>query len=250
MNVRAICCEIIYREACRLAADSPLIVDLEFVPKGLHDIGSERMLARLQERIDAVDPESYDVTIAGYALCNNGVVGLQATRTTLVLPRAHDCITFFMGSRQRYREYFDAHTGTYFRTTGWSERSSAREEEGVHTQLGYDKTYEEYVEKYGEDNAKYIWEVLGAWKSAYSRMTYINMGMRLGDEYAARAREDAVANGWEFERIEGDWTLLGKLFQGDWDDEDFLVVEPGDGVEASFDECILCRDSEKPRGQR
>ena len=250
MRVRAICCEIIYREACRLAADAPLIVDLEFVPKGLHDIGTEKMLARLQERVDAVDPEIYDRTVLGYALCNNGVVGLQATRTKLVLPRAHDCITFFMGSRQRYREHFDAHPGTYFRTTGWSERGSSREEEGIHTQLGTNKTYQEYVEKYGEENAKYIWETLGAWKSAYSRMTYIDMGLKLDDEYAARAREEATGNGWEFDRIEGDWTLLTGLFEGDWDDEDFLLVEPGDVVEASFDECILCRGSEKRRGQR
>ena len=176
MRVRAICCEIIFREACLVAANSPLVVDFDFLPKGLHDIGSEKMRARLQEAVDAVDPEVYDATVLGYALCNNGVVGLEATRTRLIVPRAHDCISFFLGSRQRYREYFDAHPGTYFRTTGWNERGSSREEDVIHDQLGTNRTYQEYVEKYGEDNAKFIMESLGGWKAAYSQMTYINMG--------------------------------------------------------------------------
>jgi len=248
MRVRAICCEILYREACRLAADSPLVVDLEFVPKGLHDIGSEKMLARLQERVDAVETDVYDATLLGYALCNNGVAGLRATRTKLVIPRAHDCITFFMGSRERYREYFDAHPGTYFRTTGWSERGSAGEEESIATQLGFNRTYQEYVEKYGEDNAKYIWETLGAWKDAYSRMTYIDMGMALDDVYAREARTEAEANGWVFERIEGDWTLLRALFSGDWDEE-VLVVETGGVIEPSYDACVLCCGVDRPRGE-
>lgn len=240
MRVRAICCEIIFREACRLAADSPLVVDLDFLPKGLHDVGSEKMSARVQEAVDAVDAEACDATILGYALCNNGVAGVKATRTKLVVPRAHDCITFFFGSHRRYKEYFDAHLGTYFRTTGWSERGFKPDDDGqIHTQLGPDRTHEQYVEQYGEENAKYIREALGAWKTAYSRMTYVNMGFEVDDEYAERAREDAKENGWEFERIDGDWRLLKALLNGDWNDEDFLVLERGDSIEASFDDRIL-----------
>ena len=123
MRIRAVCCEIIYREACRAAADSPHVVDLDFLPKGLHDKPTDRMLARMQEHVDAVDPTRCDLTVLGYALCNNGTAGLKATRTGLVIPRAHDCITFFMGSRRAYREYFDAHPGTYYKTTGRFERT-------------------------------------------------------------------------------------------------------------------------------
>ena len=56
----------------------------------------------------------------------------------LVIPRAHDCIALFMGSRQRYREYFDAHPGTYYRTSGWIERDDATSagEETVSQRLG------------------------------------------------------------------------------------------------------------------
>jgi hypothetical protein len=240
MRVRAICCEIIYREACMLAAKTPHVVDLDFLPKGLHDIGAERMSARLQEKIDEVDPEVYDATLLGYALCNNGTAGLVATRTKLVVPRAHDCITFFMGSRERYKSYFDAHPGTYFRTTGWSERGEAGEEDGsIHDQLGTNSTWQEYVEKYGEDNAKYIMESLGGWRKVYTQMTYIDMGLPPDEVHAEAARGEADDNGWTFDHITGDWTLLEKMFRCDWTPDDFLVLEKGQAVEASYDDCIF-----------
>ena len=239
MKVRAICCEIVYREVCRLASESPLIVDVDFLPKGLHNIGAEKMSARVQEMVDAVDEETYDATVLGYGLCNNGVAGLKATRTKLIVPRAHDCITFLLGSRRRYQEHFDTHPGTYYHSTGWRERNSDTLEDDIPTQLGMRGTYEEYVEKYGEENARYIMESLGTWQQSYSRITYIDMGLAMDDRYAEESRADAEEKGWEFERVEGDWRLLRNLLEGDWNDEEFLTVEKGDCVEASYDDCIL-----------
>ncbi len=241
MRVRVICCEIIFREACLLAANSPLTLDFDFLLKGLHDLGGEKMRGRIQERIDAVDPKVYDATVLGYALCNNGLAGVKATRTKLVIPRAHDCITFFLGSRARYQEYFDSHPGTYFRTSGWTERGRATDDESseYHSQLGLLSTYQEYVEKYGEENAKYLMETLGGWKASYSQMTYIDMGLAVDAEYTRAAEEEARSNGWKFERVAGDWRLLRDLLEGRWGGEDFLTVEPGGTIEASHDACIL-----------
>ena len=43
-------CEIIYREACRLAAMSPHMIDVEVLRKGLHDLETRDMVAKVQER--------------------------------------------------------------------------------------------------------------------------------------------------------------------------------------------------------
>ncbi|MBI5095315.1 MAG: hypothetical protein HZB26_23130, partial [Candidatus Hydrogenedentes bacterium] len=51
-------CEILYREACFLAATGPHRVDVEFLLKGLHDLSRQNMLERLQAAVDAIDPES------------------------------------------------------------------------------------------------------------------------------------------------------------------------------------------------
>ena len=123
-KLKFIGCEIIYREACHLAAAGPNQVDVEFLRKGLHDLETPDMLAKVQSAIDAVDPRSgYEAILLGYARCNDGVVGLQARQLPLVVPRAHDCITFFFGGPAAYLEYFDSFPGTYYMTTGWAERN-------------------------------------------------------------------------------------------------------------------------------
>ena len=106
MRLKLIACEILYRELCAAVARSVNQVDVEFLPKGLHDIGQAGMSARLTEVLAAVDESQYDAVLFGYALCSNGLVGLTARRIPLVVPRAHDCITLFLGSKERYLDYF------------------------------------------------------------------------------------------------------------------------------------------------
>ena len=84
--------------------------------------GSPACRPGLAEALAAVDESRYEAVLFGYGLCSNGLVGLTARNVPLVLPRAHDCITLFLGGKERYLEYFHAHPGVYFKTTGWIER--------------------------------------------------------------------------------------------------------------------------------
>jgi len=239
---RLIACEIVFREVCALAAESRHIIDPVFVRKGLHDVETPAMVAELQQHIDAVDAGRYQAILLAYGRCNDGVVGLRARSIPLVIPRAHDCITLFLGGKERYQEYFDTHPGTYFRTSGWIERNFASEEDGVMRKLGLDRTLQEYVDQYGEDNAKYIMEVLGSWRRKYERLTFIDTGLarRLG--YAERTRRDAEANHWQYEELAGDLSLLRRLLDGEWDESAFLVVPPGYRIVARNDGSILAAD--------
>ena len=234
---KLLCCEIFYREVCSLVANSPAICDVEFLPKGLHDLGVEKMRPRLQERIDAVSEGPVEAVLLGYGLCNNGIVGLRARKVPLVVPRAHDCITLFLGGRGRYRDYFNAHPGTYYRTTGWLERndSTGAGDETVFQKLGLFLQYEELVKKYGEDNAKYIMETMGDPVAHYDRVTYIRMGLPCENTFCEQARKEAADKGWQFEELEGSMELLRKLVAGEWD-SDFLVVQPGDRIAATYDD--------------
>ncbi len=184
---RFIGCEILYREACWLAATSPHRVDVEFLAKGLHDVPRQDMLAKLQATVDAVPADrGYEAILLGYARCNDGVAGLRARSLPLVVPRAHDCITFFFGSRRAYQDYFDQHPGTYYLTSGWAERNEfgasgcarpAYGIEGVMSKLGLAEPYEGMVEKYGKDNADFIVESMGGWLRHYTRCLYLEMGV-------------------------------------------------------------------------
>lgn len=237
-------CEIAFREVCLLAARSRHIVDVEFLTKGLHDIDRSDMRTRLQACVDAVDPERYQGVLLGYARCSDGVVGLRASSLPLVIPRAHDCITFFLGSKERYREYFDAHPGTYFRTSGWIEREFARESQAVMAKLGLDKTYEEYVKEYGKENADFIWQSIGSWQENYTRVTYIETGVATDLGYEDRIRREAADRGWVFDRLDGDLGLLKRLLDGDWSEEDFVIIPPGGELVSRNDDRIL--DAARP----
>ncbi|MCC6728724.1 MAG: DUF1638 domain-containing protein [Chthonomonadales bacterium] len=245
MRLKLIACEVMYRELCHVVASSPNTVDAQFVPKGLHDIGAAPMSERIQALVDTVDAARYEAVLLGYALCNNGLAGLTARDVPLVLPRGHDCITLFMGSRARYARYFHENPGVYFETTGWSERGR---DAGELTQLsiqrrtGMDSTYEELARKYGEDNARYLYETLCDTTRNYRQYTYIAMGVGPEAQIEARVRQEAAERGWKFERMEGDLSLIRRLVDGPWDARDFLVVPPGSRIAASYGEEIVAAE--------
>jgi hypothetical protein len=253
-RLKFIGCEIVHREACALAAASAALVDLEFLRKGLHDLETPDMVARVQAAVDAVDPcAGYEAILLGYARCNDGVVGVTARGIPLVVPRAHDCITFFFGSRAAYRDYFDAHPGTYYLSSGWMERNLADGADyarpaygtrGVMGKLGLAESYEEMVEKYGKENADFLAATVGDWRRNYSRSLYLTMGVCDETALVEEGRAEAERLGWAYEVRAGRMDLLCKLFEGPWD-EDVLVVPPGARIAARNDELVL--DAELPR---
>ncbi len=245
MRLKVISCEVFYREMCAVIARSKNRVDMEFLPKGLHDIGAKGMLERVQALLDAQDESRYDAILFGYGLCNNGLQGLQARSLPIVIPKAHDCITLFLGSKERYREYFDTHPGVYFLTSGWIERGAISEdlhELTISHQTGMDKTYEELVAKYGEDNAKFLYAELCDTTRNYGQFTYINMGIEPDGVFEEETRARAEERGWAFEKVQGDLSLIQRLVDGPWDDHDFVVLQPGERLKATYDEDIITKE--------
>jgi Protein of unknown function (DUF1638) len=242
MRLKLLSCEIFYREFCAAVARSPNLVDLEFLTKGLHDMGPEQMLSRLQAAVDSVDASKYEAILLGYGLCNNGLVGLTARTIPVVVPRAHDCITLFLGSKERYLEYFQNHPGTFFQTTGWIERGGGN---GELTQLtlgqkpGTTQSYADLVAKYGEDNARYLWETIGDLVRHYGQLTFIEMGIEPDASFEQRSREQAESRGWKFEKLQGDMNLIQRLVNGSWEESEFLVVPPGKRIAARYEGGII-----------
>lgn len=246
MRLVMIACEVMHREISYCVSQSKSIVDVRFLKKGLHDVGQKGVSQSLQEEIDGIPAGEYDAVLLGYGLCNMGIRRLVCNSLPLVLPRAHDCITMLLGSKEKYQASFDEEPGTFYRSTGWIERDSPQtgadgKPLSVMTQLGFNQSYEDLLEKYGEDNARYLMETMDEWGTAtnYKRLAYIDMGIGEFPSQERQAKAEAEEKGWRYERMQGDVGLLQSLVDGDWDPDKFLVVEPGKTIMPTYQEDIV-----------
>lgn len=220
-----IACRVLQREVYECAAKSPNIIDVVFLEQGLHNT-PDKLRTRIQQAVgrDCDDKgRKYDATLLGYGLCSNGIVGLKSP-VKLVVPRAHDCITLLLGSKEKYRRYFDTHKGIYWYSPGWIDTG---------TQPGrqrYEQTRAEYERKYGKDNADYLMEMEQNWMNEYQRAVFIDWGMVNSQQYREYTRKCAEYMGWDYDRLEGDPGLLEKLMAGQWNRDEFLVLEPGETI--------------------
>lgn len=227
-----IACQVLWRELCYHSSLASNFYTFDFLEQGLHNT-PELLRERLQKAVDEWNGQACDAVLLGYGLCSNGLAGIRAGKHRLVVPRAHDCITFFLGSKERYREYFDSHPGTYWYTPGWIECSVQPGKER------YDLLMRQYLEKYGEDNAQYLMEMEQGWLREYNNAAYVDLGFGDNARHKEYTRECATWLGWKSDELSGDARLVVDFLAGHWDSERFLVVEPGQEIAASHDAGVI-----------
>lgn len=239
LHLLAISCDILLRPVCFFAARSPHTVDVVDLSAALH-AEPLTLRERIQEQIDAAGPD-VDAIVLAYGLCGGATAGLTARSAPVVLPRAHDCVTIFLGDRERYRAEHEAAPGTYWYVQdqmdrgndlkGWLLGDAARAEDVIATRA-------EYTQRFGKDNADYLMEVLGEWSVRYERGAFIDTGLAPADEAEQQAREQSERRGWRFERTLADLRLVRQLLYGEWDD-DFQVLRRGERLAMSYDDDVV-----------
>ena len=249
MRLKVIACKSIFRELSYLAATSENAVDITWMRQGYHNTPDE-LRKLLQKEIDDFeegrdvhsldvnegkeDPSRrFDAILLGYGLCSNAVTGLKAARHRLVIPRAHDCITFFLGSKERYADCFREIPGCYWYTASWIENA------GWPGRDSHERAAEKYRELgYDEETVEYLVEELDGLKN-YHNAAYISMPFVDNEKYSGITKDAAEYFGWDYRELEGDTCLLRKFIAGEWDDKDFLVLEPGETASQSYDDLVI-----------
>lgn len=236
----ALCCGALARSLYAVAAESSNTVSIQLIRQGLHDRPAN-LRSILQSDIDAVDNNDYDAILLTYGICGRATVGLRARQTPLVIPRAHDCITLYLGSMERYNYEFTQHPGTFWYSVDYLERL----EEGASDQLGaagiseLTEQHEKYIRKYGKKRADFLIEEFKRWAQHYSRAVFIDTGHGDRAGYEIQARNRAQQEGWLFERVRGDKRLLDMLVNGIWPEDEFLIVPPGHSIQQSYDTGLI-----------
>jgi Protein of unknown function (DUF1638) len=237
--LKLIACNVFMREACWAIAQSPHIIDVEFTELGEHS-RPENLRQIIQARIDAVEngPKQYEAILLLFGLCGNSTVGVQARKTPLVLPRAHDCCTILLGSRAKFVEHFGAAPSTPFSSCGYLERGEyflRTQEDGTTAVETGDNGYKSLVEQYGEEDAKFIWEQMHPQHDANKRAVFIDLPQTQPLGHASRFQLKVLEAGKEYVHLDGDIRLIQNLINGSWAAEEYLTVAPGEIIEGVYD---------------
>jgi N-methylhydantoinase A/oxoprolinase/acetone carboxylase beta subunit len=242
MRLKVVACGVFEPELRRLAAESVNDVDVHLLDAGLHE-NPDELRTRLQEAIDEADDKGYDAVVAGYGLCGRGTGGIVARRLPVVLLRVHDCVTLFLGSREAYMQQFRRHPGTFYITPGWYEKKIAspgsRPRRLDAAEASADPRFLHWARQFGDDGAHYLLSFYDSWKRNYTRAAYVDTVAGTSDDYERYARDMAEAFGWEYERLEGDTSILRRALDGEWDSEDMLVLQPTQRSAVSTDGRLL-----------
>ena len=257
MRLKLIACKALFRELSYIAALSENSIDITWMRQAYHN-HPEQLRQWLQREIDLIesgeDPHTilldggdgqegvsgdFDAILLGYGLCSNATTGLTARRHRLVIPRAHDCITLFLGSKERYAALFRQIPGCFWYTASWIENTS------MPGKASHDRQVKRYEEAgYDEETIEYLLTETGGLNN-YKGAAYIGMPFLNNAPYARITRDAADFFGWQYHDIPGDMSLMQRFLSGDWNEEDFLVLEPGETAVQSVDARIVKAKSEE-----
>ena len=250
MKLKLLACKALFRELSYVAAISDNMIDVTWMRQGYHT-EPELLHSLLQQEIDAIeagndphsyrirgreagdDPKDFDAILLGYGLCSNAVAGICARNHRIVIPRAHDCITLFLGSKERYASCFAEFPGCYWYTASWIENGGVP---GKERQERAKKRYE--AMGYDEETVEYLLEATDGLKN-YHNAAFVRMPFGDNERYSAATKESAEYFGWNYHELTGDLSLLKRFIAGDWNEEDFLILEPGESAVQSVDDRII-----------
>ena len=149
-KIALLACSVFEREIALLAGNAAHILETRFYEIALHD-RPDTLREKLQCEILTLDARDDIVAIVlAYGLCGRGTAGLRASRHPFVLPRAHDCITVFLGSKDHYSAHQRGCPTCYYYTPGWNQARRVP---------GPDKIaamQEEYSAQFDEDDVEFL----------------------------------------------------------------------------------------------
>jgi len=185
--------------------------EIEFLPQNLHR-APQKMVGFIQQALDKVN-EDIEKVILGYGLCSNGIVGLKAPKQGLYIPRTHDCVAFYLGSRKKYYDIFSKHPGTYHLTPSWIDNEK--------DPLGLIEN--EYTRRVGREMAE---ETMQYEIRNYEYISFINTGAGDTEKYRKRAKANASYFNKKFIEYNGSDEYFRKMLYGPYDKTDFIYIEP------------------------
>lgn len=221
MTTKIIACEVMKEEL--LAIKPHEKVEYQFVSMGLH-LYPKRLHQELQAILD--ESNNYSKIILAFGLCGGAATNLKAP-SPLLIPRVHDCISIFLGSRKDFETYSREEKGTFYLTCGW-----LIAEKNIMTD------YQRVCNKYGEKKARNIFSRM---YDSYKQILFIRTGTFLEEEAVNQSRRIADLLQLQHRTMTGNMSYLRKIVNGPWPESEFIHVAPQAAIsDEMFGICANC----------
>ncbi|MHB8867343.1 MAG: DUF1638 domain-containing protein [Thermoleophilia bacterium] len=169
----------------------------------------------VSERTELVEIGPSGDLLLGFGYCGGGLKELVSHHRRLVFPRSDDCISLFLdGGCDRGKATRDAHS--YYLTKGWFCHQSSMTD-----------SFDDWVKRYGPERAA---QLRGLMFANYKRISLIDTGAYPVEEWLEHSEARADELELEHEVVPGSVELLARLFAGNWDTDDIVVLEPGQPI--------------------
>ena len=211
-----IICKMMEAEARAALASTGSAAEVVWMEKGLHT-RPELLREALQKTLEQAERDfAPERILLGYGFCGNAVAGLTAGNYELVLPRIDDCITLFIGSRER-KAALEGGVGTMFQTSDWSDT-----DESLLSQKH--RLYDDY----DEDEAEYLFEMMFG---HYGRIGVLDTHCYDLEPVLKSSRAVAEALGFDHQVYDASNRFLVELLSGGpFDEKRFVVKGPGETI--------------------
>ncbi len=237
-------CKIIQREIASVIARTDNIVDVTLIRQDYHQT-PEILRNVIQQEIDSIDANEskytndltindVDAILIAYGLCSNALCGISSKRYKIVIPKAHDCSTLLMGSKEAYSTYFAENGGSYVYSRGWLELGINEDE------MKMERLRAEYMEKFqDEDTVEYLLSMEKEMLKNYDTATFLNWPGFTPPRYEEEVKEIARTHSWKYKRVDGNDSLIADLIEGNWSEDRFVILPPGKEIAPTYDEEVI-----------
>jgi hypothetical protein len=238
-RIAVLACSVFEREIALHGAGASHIAELRFFEIGLHDHPSV-LRSKLQVNLDDLNHRAdIDAVALCYGLCGRGTVGLSPLRYKLVIPRAHDCVTMFLGSKEKYAEHQRQCAACYYYTPGWNRGRRVPGPDALEALRA------DLSPRFDSEDVEFLVDSTREQWAMHDTASYVDLGTPDSAAEEAYARSCADWLGWRFERLSGDPSLLRDLLWCNWDAERFQIIEPGSLLAQAHDESVMCSQPAK-----
>jgi hypothetical protein len=152
-----------------------------------------------------------------------------------------DCIPLILGDEERHRAYIERRPGTFWFSVGWIEGFP------LPGSPDYNDRYNEFYGRTIDENKRDTIERI--LMENYTHLTYIGwevLGERVnrpGREYTracVSGLNQRLGMNLEFDQVAGDPGRLQRFVDGEWETDEFLILEPGKRLQIDIAACRLC----------